>query len=192
MLALKQSLRISTPTYCLQFCFIVPLRPAAYKIMFVLPLPLSILPLAAKTNTQQYSNTPIPELEIKNENENLSAHMWPRNTKAQFLGEKKTAMLCIPVFLPSFLTLIFLSHPTPKKPRGFLQPGILAKGSRTLVDPNSQPFRRCSEVHVCSSGAGWLGSRSATRELVCIPVLEALHSRNLAHLRFDLSSQWLH
>lgn len=187
---IKQSPRISTPTCCLQFCFIVPLGLAAYKIMFVLPLPLSILPLAAKTNTQQYSNTPIPELEKKKkENENLTAHMWPRNTNAQFLGEKKTAILCISPLLP-LRHLSFPSHT--EKPRGFLQSGILAKGSRTLADPNSRPFRPCSEVHVCSSGARRLGSRSATRELVCVPVLESLQSRNLVHLRFDLSSQWLH
>lgn len=125
---IQQSPRISTPTCCLQFCFIVPLRLAAYKIMFVLPLPLSILPLAAKTNTQQYSNTPIPELEKKKENENLTAHMWPRNTKAQFLREKKTTMLCIPVFLPSFPSLIFLLHPTPRNPEGFFSLGSLPKG----------------------------------------------------------------
>lgn len=111
----QQSQRISTPTLCLQFCFIVPLRPAAYKIMFVLLLPLSILPLAAKTNTQQYSNIPIPELEKKKEkeNENLTAHMWHRNTKAPFLRgkRKKTALLCIPVFLASFPPSSFFPIP---------------------------------------------------------------------------------
>ena len=113
---------ISTLTCCLQFRFTVPLRPAAYKIVFVLPLPLSILPPEAKTNTRQHSNTPIPVPEKKKkerkkekENENLTAHMWHRNTKVQFLGEKRQQLCFISVFLPFFPTLIFLPHTTLRK-----------------------------------------------------------------------------
>lgn len=120
---IKLSPRISTPTCCLQFCFIVPLRLAAYKIMFVLPLPLSILPLAAKTNTQQYSNTPISELEKKRKIMKTSQHTCGPGTQMLNFWEKRKQLYS--VFLPS---VIFLPHPTPRNPEGFFTLGSLPKG----------------------------------------------------------------
>lgn len=62
---------------------------------------MSIRPPAAKTNTQQCSNTPIPEPE-KRKRKKMKTSLHTCGTGTQELDFwKKRKQLCIPVFLPS-------------------------------------------------------------------------------------------
>lgn len=112
--------------------------------------------------------------------------MWHRNTEVQFLKEKKRAMLCTPVF--------FLSFPNSHQETRVSSARVLARRSRTLAALNAQPFRPCCTVHIGPGGAGWLGWRSATLELVYMLVLAVLQwgPRSLAYPRLDFSSHGLH
>lgn len=101
--------------------------------MFVLPLPLSVLPPGAKTNMQPYRNTPTPAPEKKTQGKKkITAHKRHRNTNAQFWGEKRQQLSSISVFLPFFPTLIFLPHTTWINPEGFFSwdPGQRVKDTR--------------------------------------------------------------
>lgn len=123
--------------------------------------------------------------------------------KSSISGREENGYALYPVFLPFFPTLIFLLHPhlpsssLTKKPRGFLQPEILARRSRTLAPPNLQPSWPGSTAHISAGGAGQtVGLKvSHTRACVCSAVRSVavrLQTLGLSKLRFDLSSQWLH
>lgn len=101
--------------------------------MFVLPLPLSLLPPGAKTNMQPYRNTPTPAPEKKDTGKKkITAHKRHRNTNAQFWGEKRQQLSSTSVFLPFCPMLILLPHTTWINPEGFFSwdPGQRVKDTR--------------------------------------------------------------
>lgn len=94
--------------------------------------------------------------------------------KSSISGREENGYPLYSVFLPFFPTLIFLPHPRlpssslTKKPRGFLQPGIFARGSRTLVPPNSQPSHPGSTAHISAGGAGWTVGLNVSHTRACV------------------------
>lgn len=142
---------------------------------------------AAKTNTQQCGNTPIPEPE-KRKRKKMKTSLHTCGTGTQELDFwKKRKQLCIPVFLPSSPIPIFHPHPTPRKPEGLSSLGVLPEGqghqqlqTHSLPGP-APPFR------FVPVGLGGV-IQGQPHQSVCVPVLEVLlfGSRSLAHL------QWSH
>lgn len=163
--------------------------------MFVLPLPLSLLPPGAKTNMQPYRSTPTPAPEKKTQKKKHHSTQETQEHKHSVLGRKETTAI-LSVFLPFFPTLIFLPHTTWINPEGFFSwdPGQRVKDTR------------CSRLTVLPALLhqslmfrwGWAVGRRAQgwpHQSLCMSwcwkhCTEA--SRSLTCPRFDLSSQWLH
>lgn len=137
--------------------------------MFVLPLPLSLLPPGAKTNMQPYRNTPTPAPEKKTQKKNITAHKRHRTQNFSFGAKRDNSYPLYLFFSPSTPPSSFFPVPHGQTQR-VSSAGILARGSRTLDVPGSQSFRPCSISQLCSGGARRLGGGlkvGHTRACVC-------------------------
>lgn len=116
---------------------IVPLKPAAYKIMFVLPLCHYFLQEPKQTCSLTETHQPQHQKKKDTEKKNHSAQETQEHKRSVL--KKRDNSYPLHLFSPLQPHAHLASH-TVDKPRGFLQLGSWPEWSRTLDVPGSQFF----------------------------------------------------